>query len=198
MRNINEDYIRYGMEIFLGALLQIVILLSIAWVLGIIKPTAAIVCASGFYRRLAGGAHCGRYYRCTIFSIIHFVLLAYLCGIIEINYYFAYFALALFASMTVIYLRVPVDNDIKPILDSSHRRRLQVKSYFVAGIFLLASLFAHFYYQDMLATGFLLGLIWESFNLTRWGIFYTQLWDRALNNLEKNLWGRREYYVSKV
>jgi accessory gene regulator B len=69
MRNINEDNIRYGMEIFLGALLQIVILLSIAWVLGIIKPTAAIVCASGFYRRLAGGAHCGRYYRCTIFSI---------------------------------------------------------------------------------------------------------------------------------
>ncbi|WP_054695951.1 accessory gene regulator ArgB-like protein [Syntrophomonas palmitatica] len=187
---IDEEYIRYGLEVFLGAFFQISIILLLAWPLGIFRQTLAIVCAAALYRRFAGGAHCGAYYRCTIMGWFSFLGLSYICRFIDLTYYPYYFSITLLSCFLVIYLKAPVDTEEKPVSNPRHRSQLRIKSFLIVTAFLLLSLLAKANGLDLLAVGFLLGLLWQTFTMTPWGALYMHLWDRLLGGFTNQYVGK--------
>ena len=107
-----EDEIRYGLEIVLGALLQIVLIALVAMLLGIVKEVLVIVCTAALYRRSTGGPHCKTYVRCTVTSLLIFITLAFIIKFIPVNYLPIYITCLAIFSVLVIHLYVPVDNPI--------------------------------------------------------------------------------------
>ena len=58
------DSVRYGMEIILGSLIKGIVLLALAYLLGILpQAMVALICGS-LLRLVSGGAHCTSYLRC--------------------------------------------------------------------------------------------------------------------------------------
>ena len=135
-----EDEIRYGLEIVLGALLQIVLIALVAMLLGIVKEVLVIVCTAALYRRSTGGPHCKTYVRCTVTSLLIFITLAFIIKFIPVNYLPIYITCLAIFSVLVIHLYVPVDNPINIISDESIIRKLKRQSYLVLLLFLLITI----------------------------------------------------------
>lgn len=188
----DEDEIRYGLEVFLGALWQVLLLAAIGWYLGLLKEILAVLISFGLYRRFAGGAHCSAYYRCTLIALIIFPLLAYLSRFIDSQYVWAYFVVTLLFSMPVIYLKAPVDTEVKPVSDPLERSRLKLRSAAVVTLFLMVALLAHQLGQDLIAIAVLLGICYQTLTMTRLGAIYMRFWDIILSNWWVNNWGKEE------
>lgn len=166
--------------------MQIVLLLIAAWGLDLFYETAGIMLASALYRRYSGGAHCTAYYRCTLTSLITFLLLAYLVRIS-----FPYLNLAVISSaglvvLLVAWLKVPVDNPTNPITDPLRREVLRMKSLILAGFLCLLAI-ALLYLYPLGSAAILMGLLWQSLTLTTPGHIYMSLWDNLFLNIEKIL-----------
>jgi len=184
----HEDEVRYGLEIALGGLLQIIIIMAAALLLGIAKEALAIITAAVLYRRYADGPHCQTYYRCTIASLINFTLLAYLSRYLPVNYLPVYLIGTSILSVLVIHYYVPADNPINPITDEAMRRKRKQKSYLVWLVILLVSITAAYIMGEKpVATALLLGLCWQNFTLLPGGRAYIHLWDRFFEIIEGKL-----------
>jgi len=177
----DEDEIRYGLEVFLGGLWQIVLLILAGWWLGILQELLAVMFSAALPRRYAGGAHCSAYYRCTLTGLITFPALVYLCRYIYPQYFIAaYIIISIFIILTVLFL-APQDTTVKPINDYRQRQRLKRKALVVVG-FLLITAVILFRIDYQLAVGILMGLGWQAFTMTRCGTFYMRFFDALLGN----------------
>jgi accessory gene regulator B len=123
-----EDEIRYGLEIALGATVQIIIIVSAALLLGVSKEVLAVITAASLYRRYSDGPHCQAYYRCTITSLINFILLGLITRYIPYYYLPVYITCLAILSLSVIYYYVPLDNPVNPITDESIKSKRKQKS----------------------------------------------------------------------
>lgn len=187
-----EDEIRYGLEVFLGGLLQVLLLAAIGWHLGLLKEIMAIMLSFGLYRRCAGGAHCTAYYRCTLMTLITLPVLAYLCRLIDNRFFWVYFMVVFLFSMEAIYLKAPVDTDVKPIVDPAERSRLKLRSAILIVLLQAAVLGFHWFGQDLLAIAVLIGICYQSLTMTRLGASYVRFWDIILSKWWGNNWGKEE------
>ena len=180
----DEDVIRYGAEVALGALFQLSIFMAAAYLCGLFYEMAGILAASALLRRYSGGAHCSKYYRCTLSGLFTYLFLAYLLRYISPEYYIFYLTAAALVCYGLIYRLAPVDNPAKRIIDPIQRRRLRNKSYAVVTVLLLLSVI--FRHQDcpVMALALLLGLLWQSFTLTSGGGQFIAAWDRFLLRIE--------------
>ena len=185
-----EDEIRYGLEVSLGALFQIAIIIAIALLLGIGKEVLATLAAAALYRQFSGGAHCQAYYRCTIVSLITYILLGYLSKYIPAYYLPGYIIFLMVFSILIVHYKVPVDNPAKMITDELQKKRLKLKSYLLL-LLLFAAVIVTGYFigQKLLAICFLLGLFWQNLALLRLGHVYIDIWDRFFASIEKLLAG---------
>lgn len=179
-----EDEIRYGIEIALGALLQILLIVLIAVLLGIGKPVLAIIITAVLYKRYSGGPHCNAYYRCTITSLINFIALGYLASFIPVNYLPMYTAGLALLTVFVIHIYVPVDNPINVIDDDSIRRKHKQKSYIVLLLLLVIIMIGYVMGQKLIIISILLGLLWQNFTLLPLGQKYIHLWDHLFDRIE--------------
>jgi len=193
-QTVDEDVIRYGAEVILGALLQLGIFLATACLCGLFYEMAAILAASALLRRYSGGAHCSKYYRCTLSGLLTYLLLAYLVRYVSHEYYVFCLTITALVGYGVIYRLAPVDNPSKRIADAIQRRGLRNKSYIALTILLLLSVI--FRQQDctVAALAILVGLLWQSFTLTPGGGLFIAAWDRFLTGIE-SLLERRKHDV---
>ncbi|MGI5912690.1 MAG: accessory gene regulator ArgB-like protein [Syntrophomonadaceae bacterium] len=184
----HEDEIRYGIEIFAGALLQILIILAIALLLGIGREVMAIMVSSVVYRRYTDGPHCQSYYRCTIVSIVNLILLGYISQYIPANFLpFYLIGLAIF-SVLIIHYYVPANNHINPITDELIRKKRRQKSYGTVFFFLLFTIcISYIGGEKLVPIGLLLGLFWQNILLLPGGQSYINLWDQFFDKVEKLL-----------
>ncbi|MDD3363465.1 MAG: accessory gene regulator B family protein [Syntrophomonas sp.] len=188
--SVLEDEIRYGLEIALGGLLQAIIIMVVALLLGIGKEVLAIITTAALYRRYSGGPHCQAYYRCTITSLVSFVVLGYVSRYIPANYLSGYIIGLAIMSLYLIHYYVPVDNPINPITDESTKRKRKIKSYWILLLVLLAStVFGEIMDKKLVAIALLLGMFWQNFTLLPWGHTYVHLWDQFFEKTEKFLKG---------
>ncbi len=177
-----EDEIRYGLEIALGALLQIVIIVLAALGLGIGREVLALITAAGLYRRYSDGPHCQAYYRCTITSLISFIPLGLIAGYIPLHYLPAYIICLALISSVIIHNYVRFDPSI---YDKSIQIKRRSKSYGVVALVLLAStISAYGLEQKLVAISLLLGLLWQNFTLLPMGHAYIHLWDLLFAKIE--------------
>ena len=186
-----EEEIRYGIEVTLGALFQIAIIIATALLLGLGQEVLATLSAAALYRRFSGGAHCQAYYRCTIVSLITYILLGYLSKYIPVYYLPGYIIFLMVFSVLIVHYRVPVDNPAKMITDESQKKRLKLKSFLVLLLLLAAIIITgYFIGQKLLAICLLLGLFWQNLTLLRLGHVYIDIWDRFFAGIEKLLVGK--------
>jgi len=181
-----EDEIRYGLEIALGGLFQLAIITFVALLLGIAKEVIAIAISTALYRRYSGGAHCQAFYRCTLTSMITFILLGYLSQYIPTSYWFLYIILTAILSIVVIHRYVPVDNPRNRITDEADKEKRRQKSYgFIFLILLASALTRYFYDKELYSIALLLGLLWQNFTLSPWGNNYICFLDNIFDKMEK-------------
>lgn len=186
----DEDEIRYGLEIFLGGLLQTLLLIAVGWWSGILKELLAVMISAGLYRRYAGGAHCSAYYRCTLTCLITFPALAYACRFIDYRYFMVYLIFTMLFSLLFIYIKAPIDTKVKPVTDPQKRASLKLRAAGLVAIMLTASLFVHWLGKDIIAVAILEGICWQTLTMTHLGALYVGFWDIILsnwwvNNMEK-------------
>ncbi len=181
-----EDEIRYGLEIALGGGFQLAIITFVALLLGIAKEVIAIAISTALYRRYSGGAHCQAFYRCTLTSLITFILLGYLSQYIPTSYWFLYIILTAILSIAVIHRYVPVDNQRNKITDEAVRGKRRQKSYGVVFLVLLASALTRYFYNgEPYSIALLLGILWQNFTLSPWGNNYICFLDHIFGKMEK-------------
>lgn len=77
------DIMRFGLETLAGMALKAIILLLLAWALGILGAALAVLITSGALRLVAGGVHCSSYERCLLFGVATFLGLGKLAQLIS-------------------------------------------------------------------------------------------------------------------
>ena len=187
---VHEDEIRYGIEVLLGGIFQVVLLLAIASGLGLVYQTLGILLASALLRRYSGGAHCTAYYRCTLTSLITFLPLAYLTKLLLPYNNPVITCCAVIVVLTIAWIQAPVDNPTKPITDPVQRQVLRKKSLITAAFLCLAAAGLLFIFP-LGSTAIMMGLLWQSITLTAPGHMYMSLWDNIFLYIEKIIGKRR-------
>ena len=81
--DVSENVIAYGLEIFLGESLKIVIFALLGWLLGCMIEVLIIVAVYAILRSTTGGSHCTSYMRCLFLGIATFIPLGILAKYIE-------------------------------------------------------------------------------------------------------------------
>lgn len=182
---VDEDVVRYGAEVILGAALQIIVFLLVAYLCGLFLEILGILAASAILRRYSGGVHCSTYYGCTFSGLLTYLLLAYLLRYFNGQYFVAHFTITAIICYSLVYRFAPVDNLSKRINDLAKRKQLKYKSCMVLTSILLLSFVLYGFGYYLYAFSLLLGLLWQSLTLTPGGELYIAAWDRFLQGIEK-------------
>lgn len=182
--SIFEDEIRYGIEIAIGGLVQMIFIVLVALVLGIWKEVTAIIIAAALYRRYTGGPHCSAYYRCTVTSLIVFISLGFIAGFIPVLYLPVYIICLVLLSSCIIYFYVPVDNPVNRITDESIIKKYKQQSFALLLLMLAIMITGYLLKQNLLVISILLGLLWQNFTLTPPGHAFIDLWDKLFDRIE--------------
>lgn len=179
-----EDEIRYGIEIALGALFQIVVILVVAQLLGVGQEVLAIIITAVLYRRYTGGPHCSTYYRCTITSLITFITLGFLTEYIPADYLPVYIICLAIGSVLVIKSYVPVDNPINVFTDELRKKKKQ-QSGLILLLLQVIIVIGYLLTQKLIVISILLGLLWQNFTLMPFGQTYVHLCDQLFDRIEE-------------
>lgn len=196
-RYFQEDHLRFGVELVLGAILQFFLILFIAALLGVGLETIVVLLAAALFRRHSGGAHCSAYYRCTLTSITVFPILGF-----SIRYfpapYLPYYLIALvIISSALIYTRVPVDNPTRPITDQNLISLMKSYSAVMLVFLIIAALLgAYVFKQPQIAISIIVGVLWQNFMLTDWGHGLIHHIDRHLKNVEQKFIKKKEGFYA--
>jgi accessory gene regulator B len=182
---VDEDVVRYGAEVMLGAALQIIVFLLVAYLCGLFLEILGILVASAILRRYSGGVHCITYYGCTFSGLFTYLLLAYFLRFFNGQYFIVHFTISAIICYSLVYSFAPVDNPSKRINGSIKRKRLKYKSCIVLTFILLLSFILYSFSYYLYAFSLLLGLLWQSLTLTPGGELYIAAWDRFLQGIEK-------------
>ena len=180
----NQEEIRYGIEVFLGTVFQIIIILLVAFVIGLAKEVAFCLLSAAIYRRFSGGAHCEKYYRCTVTSLLVFNVLAYIAHLIDPAYFQLLILIAFITSLLALLFLVPVDNPRNLISNTEQRKTLKLKTSMVLMVLFGGSIGAYRLYTHQIALAILLGVLWQTFTLTALGHKFIVGWDRSFAYIE--------------
>lgn len=194
----SQDEIRYGLEVFLGAAFQVVIIIGIAFSLGIGKEVAIILISAALLRRYSGGIHCQAYYRCTLCGIFVFTGLGCLAHVVKTDYFAVVFPLSLLLAGMIVYWKAPVDNPANPIVDVGKRQSLKYKSIAILLMLFVTAFVAGQIGYAVAATSILIGLLWQSFTLTPGGHLFINTWDKVFASIENNFQGKEGYNDEQI
>lgn len=137
------EIIMYGLQNIIGELPKGIIILAIAYFLGIFKLTLMAVLIIAPYRCFSGGVHMKTHIGCIIYTLILYsgsALLGKYIVLAGITKYIIAFIVWTFC-MTMVYLYAPADTENVPILRKKDRRQKQIFSYIILTVeFLIAIL----------------------------------------------------------
>lgn len=127
------EIIMYGLQNIIGELPKGIIILFIAYLLGIFKLTLVTVLIVAPYRCFSGGVHMKTHMGCIIYTLILYSGSALLGKYIVLTGTIKYIvALLVWAfCMTMIKLYAPADTENVPILRKKERRQKQIFSYII-------------------------------------------------------------------
>ncbi|MHB9093963.1 MAG: accessory gene regulator ArgB-like protein [Eubacteriales bacterium] len=109
----------YGFELIIGELFKFCLLIIISAYMGLLMPTVLILAAAVPFRLISGGGHCKTYARCTIVTIMIYLLLPMIAYRImpyfDDTLSFISLLLLTFFTLVAIILWVPGKNPAKDI-----------------------------------------------------------------------------------
>lgn len=184
----------FGLELILGDIVKLVLILTLAQLLGIFQEVLVLMAAAGILRLASGGEHCSAYYRCLVGGGICFLLLG------ELVHYLnpfltgkAIILVVLFSFMLVeiiLWKYAPGDTENKPITDENEKKRFKQWSLLIGLIYFLIML---------LCTGLTdtrayvlpvaVGMLEQAFTVSPWGYRFLHSVDQGL---DFSKWGGRK------
>ena len=185
----------YGLEVLLGEIVKMVLLLWLAWMLGILPEVIFISIAAGLLRLASGGEHCSEYYRCLVGGTICFILLGW--GVHNLNVFFtgsdAYITIvaSILLSWSIVSKYAPGETENKPINSEEERAKFRRLSILIVSIYgLVMLLLMHNYLLRPLVLPILVGMVEQAFTVSPWGYRFMHFVDGALNYKK---WGKKKY-----
>lgn len=140
------EIIMYGLQNIIGELPKGVIILLIAYLLGIFKLTLVAVLIIAPYRCFSGGVHMKTHIGCIIYTLILYSGSALLGKYIVLTGIAKYITALIFWTfcMIMIKLYAPADTENVPILRAKERKQKQIFSYIILTIeFIIAILISN-------------------------------------------------------
>lgn len=137
------EIINYGIRSMLSEISKTIIVLLIAYALGVVNYVIAAIIGYAVYRNFAGGFHAPTHLICLSTSMILIFTNVYFSILItstSINLYIIYAMIFIF-NYIVIYLYAPADVEQKPILSKKLRKKLKRGSFIVVAVIFIFSIF---------------------------------------------------------
>lgn len=136
------EIINYGLHLLIGELPKNIIILGIAYLLGVFKYTLLTVILLMPYRLASGGFHLKTHIGCILGTTLMY------CGIAKISYYIIFYNQILkyiiclsvwIFGMIMIYLYAPADTENVPIVSKKERKQKKNLSYIFLTMALLTA-----------------------------------------------------------
>ena len=169
MPDINDEraeIINYGLQLIIGEIPKFFILLTLAYILGVLKESILLVIMMTPYRITSGGVHLHTHIGCiiatSVFYIGNAVLSKYLVLTRTVEYIITGIVWAF--SMIMIKLYAPADTEEVPILRKKERMAKKILSYIVMTLSLIASLIIK---NTVISNLLLFGVFFQTVAITR-------------------------------
>lgn len=187
----SQEVFLYGMQVFCVTVSGLMAALVFGWFLNCFTETLIATGSVALLRTFAGGAHCTSPVRCTIVTAIVFPMLgkaSILMGVLQPFNALHYTVLTGLLALTGAFLLAPADSPAKPISTERHRKILRFFS--LAAVILITAGTVILQHQNLIQKTFIystgLGLLWQTFILTKSGHTFMDWLDKGLKNF--NIW----------
>lgn len=176
------EVINYGLQLVLGEIPKTIILIMIAWLLGVLKLTILALLLILPYRTVSGGVHLKTHIGCIIATTIMYTgnafLSQYLIWNSDLIKYITVFFIWVF-SMVMIKKYAPADTQDVPILRKKERKRKQILSFIIMTITLVLGLVIK---NNTISNLLIVGILLQTITITKF-----------MYKLTKNKYGYLEY-----
>ena len=156
----NEEIIIYGLESIYILVTKLIIICSIALLLGIFKEFIIFLLLFNGIRAFAFGLHATKSYICLIASTASFLILPYISTFIKIPFW-AKIVIGVIC-IGLILKNSPADTHKRPIVNPKRRKRLKIISGVVATIYVSLAFFTNNFLSNCLLFSLLLEVIFIS------------------------------------
>lgn len=177
-RAMNENHQKrsvyyFGFQIVIGAIVKGIILISVAFLLGILLPTLLITAAFASLRKIAGGYHMDTYGKCLFVSLVLFVAAALIAqhtyDYWGLMYLTALITVTFFAGLYVLIRYAPKDTPNKPITDPKEIRKFKRLSIVYLFILTIVTIVLAVYGHRLLVLSLCFGVLLELFLISPTG-----------------------------
>ena len=137
------EVINYGLQIIIGEVPKTVIMLAIAYILGVFKLSLISFVILIPYRGASGGFHLHTHLGCIISTCLMYSGVALLSKYLVLTQATKYLLIACVWIFGIIMIKLyaPADTEDVPILESKVRRKKQIASYIALTAALIAAMF---------------------------------------------------------
>lgn len=166
-----KELVENGLMILFGELFKYLIVLSIAWVLGIFLSTFMIMNSFSLLRRIAGGVHMSTFNKCFAVMILFFLALGYSASLLyNICATVVFIVLGFIWSMVMAIKYAPQEREDKSDKDCDNgnvmKRRTKI---FIVLFFIISMMLVLFTNQYTIGIGIFVGMLLEIFTITPMG-----------------------------
>lgn len=151
------EEIMYGLESLYLSLTKLLLVITLAFALGIIKECFIFLLSYNFIRLFAFGMHASKSFICAIVSLIIFITIPILATIVEIPFLIK-ISLSLFCLSSII-IYAPADTHKRPLINKQKRNKFKWLSIIITSIYIVISLLTSYHF---LANILLLALLTET------------------------------------
>ena len=176
------EVINYGLQLVIGEIPKTIILIIIAWLLGVLKLTILAVLLILPYRTVSGGVHLRTHIGCIVATTIMYTGNAFLSQYLVWNGNLIKYITALLIwafSMVMIKKYAPADTQDVPILRKKERKIKQRFSYIIMTITLAIGLIIR---NNTISNLLIIGTLLQTITITK-----------LMYKLTKNKYGYLEY-----
>lgn len=176
------EVINYGLQLVFGEIPKTVILLLIAWALGVLKYTLFALLLILPYRTVSGGVHLKTHIGCIVATTIMYTGNAFLSQYITWHpIYLKYITICLIWLFSIIMIKkyAPADTEDVPILRKKERKMKKNLSYIIMTITLI---FGVFIKNNIIANILIIGTLFQTISITKF-----------VYKITKNKYGYLEY-----
>ena len=160
------EIINYGLQLLIGEIPKTLIIIGIAWILGVLDLTILALILMLPYRTASGGVHLKTHIGCiiatSVFYIGNAILSKYL--IIEKTIQYILVGVIWIPSMLIIKLYAPADTEAVPILRKKERKIKKILSYITMSASLIIALLIN---NTVVSNILIFGTLFQTIAITR-------------------------------
>ena len=160
------EIINYGLQLLIGEIPKTLIIIGIAWILGVLDLTILALILMLPYRTASGGVHLKTHIGCIVATSVFYIGNAVLSKYIVLEKIVQYIitgAIWLF-SMIMIKLYAPADTEAVPILRKKERKIKKVLSYITMSVSLIIALLIN---NTIISNILIFGTLFQTLTITR-------------------------------